>query len=253
MDQIGVVGLSYRHAGADDIAGFTLPKDDVAERLAALRAALGTAELVYLATCNRVEVVFAMPDGHGAQDLRAEVFRALTGRVPGPGEARTTLRTWVGEAAVEHLFLIACGLDSAQAGEREIAAQLRGALEAARTAGVCGQVLDRIVGEALSLSGRLQRMAAEARPPSLADLASDRMLLHLSGGVAAQGAASAASALARATGVAAIRPTAGAAPPSVPGVTPATLPSRASGGASGVVAILGVSPMTRRASELLHK
>ena len=205
MDQIGVVGLSYRHAGADDIAGFTLPKDDVAERLSALRASLGTAELVYLATCNRVEVVFAMPDGHGAHDLRAEVFRALTGRVPGPGEARTALRTWIGEAAVEHLFLIACGLDSAQAGEREIAAQLRGALEAARTAGVCGPVLDRIVGEALSLSGRLQRMAADARPPSLADLASDRMLQHLGGSDAS------------------------------------------------VVAILGVSPMTRRASERLHK
>jgi len=203
MDQIGVVGLSYRHAGADDIAGFTLPKDDVAERLAALRTSLGTAELVYLATCNRVEVVFAMPDGHGAHDLRAEVFRALTGRMPGPGEARSTLRTWIGEAAVEHLFLIACGLDSAQAGEREIAAQLRGALEAARTAGVCGPMLDRIVGEALSLSGRLQKMAADARPPSLADLASDRMMLHLGG--------------------------------------------------SGTVAILGVSPMTRRASDLLHK
>ena len=204
MDQIGVVGLSYRHAGADDIAGFTLPKDDIAERLAHLRQALGTAELVYLATCNRVEVVFAMPDGHGARDLRAEAFTALTGRVPGPGEARSSLRTWIGEAAVEHLFLTACGLDSAQAGEREFAAQLRASLEAARTAGVCGPVLDRIVGEALSLSGRLQRMAAEARPPSLADLASDRMQLHLKD-------------------------------------------------RSGIVAILGVSPMTRRASELLHK
>src|SRR5690242_3052736 len=150
MDQIGVVGLSYRHAGADDIAGFTLPKDDLVARLSALRASLGTAELVYLATCNRVEVVFAMPDGHSAHDLRADVFRALTGRTPGPSEARTALRTWIGEAAVEHLFLIACGLDSAQAGEREIAAQLRGALEAARLAGVCGPVLDRIVGEALS-------------------------------------------------------------------------------------------------------
>lgn len=210
MDQIGVVGLSYRHAGADDIAGFTLPKNDLAERLSSLRASLGTAELVYLATCNRVEVVFAMPEGHVARDLRAEVFQALTDRTPGPNEARTTLRTWIGEAAVEHLFLIACGLDSAQAGEREIAAQLRGALETARTSGVCGPVLDRIVGEALSLSGRLQRMAADARPPSLADLASDRMLLHLSGSAA-----------------------------------PASAPR--------AVAILGVSPMTRRASELLHK
>ena len=226
MDQIGVVGLSYRHAGADDIAGFTLPKDDVAERLLALRAALGTAELVYLATCNRVEVLFAMPDGHGAQDLRAEVFRALTGRVPGPGEARSALRTWVGEAAVEHVFLIACGLDSAQAGEREIAAQLRGALAAARAAGVCGPVLDRIVGEALSLSGRLQRMAADARPPSLADLASDRMLLHLGSVNGAVGSAAPAGAVARSSGTA---------------------------HAPGIVAILGVSPMTRRASELLHK
>lgn len=203
MDQIGVVGLSYRHAGADDIAGFTLPKDDLSDRLTRLRQALGTAELVYLATCNRVEVVFAMPDGHAAGDLRAETFTALTGRVPGTGEARSSLRTWIGEAAVEHLFLTACGLDSAQAGEREIAAQLRASLEAARTAGVCGPVLNRIVGEALSLSGRLQRMAAEARPPSLADLAADRMQLHLKE-------------------------------------------------RGGVVAILGVSPMTRRASALLH-
>jgi glutamyl-tRNA reductase len=219
MDQIGVVGLSYRHAGADDIAGFTLPKDDVAERLAALRAALGTAELVYLATCNRVEVVFAMPEGHGARDLRAEVFRALTGRVPVSGEARTALRTWIGEAAVEHLFLIACGLDSAQAGEREIAAQLRGALDASRTAGVSGPMLDRVVGEALSLSGRLQRMAADARPPSLADLASDRMLMHLGGRDA----------------------------------DPASAARAGTSQARGVVAILGVSPMTRRASDLLHK
>ena len=236
MDQIGVVGLSYRHAGADDIAGFTLPKDDVAMRLTALRTALGTAELVYLATCNRVEVVFAMPDGHGAHDMRGEVFRALTGRAPGPGEARTALRTWVGEAAVEHLFLIACGLDSAQAGEREIAAQLRGALEAARTAGVCGPVLDRIVGEALSLSGRLQRMAAEARPPSLADLASDRMLMHLSGGSSPDSAA-----------------TRGAHGGGTLDPHPVASPARATGDARGVVAILGVSPMTRRASELLHK
>lgn len=209
MDQIGVVGLSYRHAGAEDIAGFTLPKDEIPQRLEALRAALGTSELVYLATCNRVEVTFAMPEGHPAHDLRAEVFRVLRGRTPGPGEARAALRTWIGEAAVEHLFLMACGLDSAQAGEREIAAQLRGALDASRTAGVCGPMLDRIVGEALSLSGRLQRMAAEARPPSLADLAADRMQHHLSDAEAAT--------------------------------------------ATKTVAILGVSPMTRRASELLHK
>jgi glutamyl-tRNA reductase len=205
MDQIGVVGLSYRHAGADQIAGFTLPKDEIAARLSALRDAIGTAEVLYLATCNRVEVAFAMPDGEGARDIRAEIFHAITGRAPGPNEARSALRAWTGEAAVEHLFLIACGLDSAQAGEREIAAQLRLAWETAREAGVCGPILNRILGEALSLSGRLQRLAAEARPPSLADLASERMLLHLRDSPAKS------------------------------------------------VALVGVSPMTRRCGELLHQ
>jgi glutamyl-tRNA reductase len=230
MDQIGVVGLSYRHAGAEEIAGFTLPKDEIPQRLAALRGALGTAELVYLATCNRVEVAFAMPEGHAAHDLRAEVFRALRGRTPGPGEARSALRTWIGEAAVEHLFLMACGLDSAQAGEREITSQLRGALEASRIAGVSGPVLDRIVGEALSLSGRLQRMAAEARPPSLADLASDRMQHHLTTAPISL-------------------------PPSRPCGSEGTVNSTGTGISTrtSTVAILGVSPMTRRASELLHK
>jgi glutamyl-tRNA reductase len=204
MDQIGVVGLSYRHAGAEQIAGFTLPKEEIGARLGALREAIGTAEVVYLATCNRVEVLFAVSDGEDARDLRAEIFHALTGRPPQPNEARSALRAWTGEAAVEHLFLLACGLDSAQAGEREIVAQLRGAWELAREAGVSGPILDRILGEALSLSGRLQRLAADSRPPSLADLAADRMTLHL-----------------------ADRP--------------------------GTIALIGVSPMTKRCGELLHQ
>ena len=204
MDQIGVVGLSYRHASADDIARFTLPKDEIAARLAALRDSIGSAELVYVATCNRVEVAFAAPDGEDARDLRAEVFQALTGRAPRLNEARAALRAWTGEAAVEHLFLIACGLDSAQAGEREIVAQLRGAWETARDVGVSGPLLDRVLGDALNLSGRLQRLAADSRPPSLADLAADRMLLHV-----------------------------------------ANRPS--------TVALVGVSPMTKRCGELLHE
>src|SRR5262245_59646150 len=207
MDQIGVVGLSYRHAGADQIAGFTLPKEEIAGRLGALRNAIGTAELLYLSTCNRVEVIFAMQDGEDARDIRTEIFKALTGRSPAANEARSVLRARTGEAAVEHLFLIACGLDSAQAGEREIAAQLRLAWNTAREAGVSGPVLDRILREALSLSGRLQRLAAEARPPSLADLASERILLHL----------------------------------------------KTSNGAANCVALVGVSPMTRRCGELIHQ
>jgi len=204
MHQIGVVGLSYRHADVDDIARFALPKAEIAARLPALRELLRASEILYVGTCNRVEVLFATSDGSPAGDSRRDVFRALIGRDPQPGEASRILRAWTGEAAVEHLFLVACGLDSAQTGEQEIAVQLRGAWEAAREAHASGPVLDRLLGEALGMANRVHRLEAGIRAPSLADLAADRAVQHL-------------------------------------------------GGRGGTVALVGVSPMTKRCGRALHK
>lgn len=204
MHQIGVVGLSYRHADVDEIARFALPKAEVAARLPALRGVLRASEILYVGTCNRVEVLFATSDGSPAGDSRRDVFRALIGRDPQPGEASRILRAWTGEAAVEHLFLVACGLDSAQTGEQEIAVQLRGAWEAAREAQASGPILDRLLGEALGMANRVHRLEAGVRAPSLADLAADRAVSHLAG-----------------------RP--------------------------GTVALVGVSPMTKRCGRALHR
>lgn len=203
MHQIGVVGLSYRHAGVEDVARFALPRAEVAARLPALREALTAGELLYVGTCNRVEVVYTTADGTPAADARGAVFGILTGRSPAAGEAARVLRAWTGEAAVEHLLLLACGLDSAQTGEREIAAQLRGAWQDARSAHTCGPHLDRLVGEALGLARRVRRLSAGVHTPSLADLAADRTVRHL-------------------------------------------------GERGGQVALIGVSPMTRRCAAILH-
>src|SRR5256885_8525579 len=55
MHQIGVVGLSYRHAGVDQVARFAVPRTEVPARLPALRTLLKAAEILYVGTCNRVE------------------------------------------------------------------------------------------------------------------------------------------------------------------------------------------------------
>ena len=203
MHQIGVVGVSYRHASVDEVARFAVARPDVASRLAALRERLAAAEILYLATCNRVEVIYATAGDGTAGDSRHDVFHILTGREPQPGEAARILRAWTGEAAVEHLLLLACGLDSAQTGEQEIAAQLRVSWEEARAAGICGPVLDRLVGEALGMARRARGLTAADRPPSLGDLAAQRVRAHLNG-------------------------------------------------TAGRVALVGVSPMTRRCAHLLH-
>lgn len=203
MHQIGVVGVSYRHASVEEVARFAVARADVASRLARLRTCLSAAEIIYVTTCNRVEVIYATAHDSAAGDSRHEVFQILTGREPEPGEAARILRAWTGEAAVEHLLLLACGLDSAQTGEQEIAAQLRSSWEAARAAQTCGPVLDRLVGEALGMARRVRGLTATDRSPSLGDLAAQRVRAHLNG-------------------------------------TP------------GCVALVGVSPMTRRCANLLH-
>ena len=45
-------------------------------------------------------------------------------------------------------------------------------------------MLDRLVGEALGMAGRVQRLQAGVRPPSLADLAAERIQRHLDGAAA---------------------------------------------------------------------
>jgi glutamyl-tRNA reductase len=181
MHQIGVVGLSYRHAGIDEVARLSIPKADLEARLPSLREALKVSELLYLGTCNRVELLFATHDGESAGDLRETALEQLGGGRFAPGRASRLLRAWAGESALEHVLLLACGLDSAQAGEREIAAQLRAAWEVARAAGTSGPMLDRLVGEALGMANRVQRLQAGARARSLADVAAVRVLDHLAG------------------------------------------------------------------------
>src|SRR5258708_14762728 len=98
MHRIGVVGVSYRHATAEQVARFTVPKADVAARLPHIRAALKGAEVLYLATCNRVEIVFAVQDG-AAVDRRRDIFGVLTWCEPKNGEAAASLRTCTAPAA----------------------------------------------------------------------------------------------------------------------------------------------------------
>lgn len=189
MDAIGLVGLTFRSQGAEAVARLTVAREARAEKVAELTAELGVAELVYLATCNRVEILYREQGGRHATDRRREIFRVLTGQEPQPGEAEHLLRGWQGEGAVEHLFVVAAGLDSAQVGEREIQGQLRDALETARVAGTvafgngvgsersASGLLGRLVEEALRVAHQVHRNSAlgEGRL-SLAEIAADHLL-----------------------------------------------------------------------------
>ncbi len=153
---IGVVGIDWRQQHASLLAELTIPREERVETLRPLRDRAGVAELVYIATCGRVEVVFTTDETDSIAATRRRIFEALTGRAPLDDEAEAAIRSWHGDRAIEHLFTVASGLDSARIGESEVAGQLRDALADARAAGTSGSELERVFTEALRVARRVK-------------------------------------------------------------------------------------------------
>jgi len=156
LEHLGLVGVSWRQDGSEALAEFALSQDDAPAKLNAFAERLKLSELAYLATCNRVEIIFSRSDQTPVQDLRRDAFELLTGRHAAQGEAERKLRAWQGEGAAEHLFLTAAGLDSACVGETEIVGQVRYCQERALELGLCGPSLGLVFEEALRIAGRVR-------------------------------------------------------------------------------------------------
>ena len=179
MNEICVVGTSWRHGDAQGLESYTIPEAERATRLSELRRRLEALEVVYLATCNRVEVVLIGDGTATPAEYRGRVHEALTGS-SSAGEATRRLRIWAGESAVEHLFLVAAGLDSALVGEHEIPGQMRQAVELAREVGSLGSRLEWLFGETLRV-GRSVRARTQfgSGRLSLAEIALERVRARL--------------------------------------------------------------------------
>jgi len=93
MERIGIIGMSWQNGGPEAIARFTLPVEGRPQRLPQLAREIGAAELVYLATCNRVELVVATQPGESVAALRPRVFEsARIGETEITGQVRLAFR-----------------------------------------------------------------------------------------------------------------------------------------------------------------
>lgn len=157
MNRMGIVGRVWHMGGTDALVPFTIPVDERASRIVQLADAIQVSELVYLATCNRVEIIL-VGDGQTSMDTyRDRIFEHLTDRRSVDGDARRVMRAWVGEGAAEHLFMVASGLDSAQLGETEILGQTQSAYELARGLGLAGPRLKRLFQSAVRTARKIHR------------------------------------------------------------------------------------------------
>lgn len=132
--ELDLDALERLSAGAHSIGGSAVAACDV------------ITGAVVLATCNRFELyldVDAPLDGTGVQHATEHVARMVADASGvAVDEALASFRTRAGTEVAEHLFAVASGLDSMVVGEREIAGQVKRALETAHADGVTSSTLE---------------------------------------------------------------------------------------------------------------
>jgi glutamyl-tRNA reductase len=147
------VGVSHRIAPAEVLEMLAVPSGHLNDVLARLHAVPTIDEVVVLSTCNRIEV-YAVAQGPIEPVTRAIAdLLAARGRIP-VGRFLRMARIRVDAAAVEHLFSVACGLDSMAVGEDQIVAQIKTAARAAAEAETIGPIVTGLVDAALRVSKR---------------------------------------------------------------------------------------------------
>lgn len=155
------IGLNHRSAPLAVLEQMTLSADDVPKALAEITSSSVVNEAVLLSTCNRTEVYVHAERFH---DAYRDVREALAVMV-GLDSAAFVDHLYVhfDSDAIDHLFSVSAGLDSAVLGEHEILGQIRGAWERARIEGASGALLNPVFEHAVTAGKRVRTETAIGR------------------------------------------------------------------------------------------
>jgi glutamyl-tRNA reductase len=185
MDRIAIIGVSIH---GTDVTGLERVRRPEEGRESAfdrdLADALGASELVFLATCNRVEVIYAREEGDAPSEEDLDVVARFLAAPPDDpaaddpvGALRGLLLQRTGLDAARHLFRVASSLDSLVVGEDQILGQVRDAYGRASDIGLVGPLLGPLFHHALAVGKQVRSDTELARHPiSLVNLALHELL-----------------------------------------------------------------------------
>jgi glutamyl-tRNA reductase len=151
---IVVIGLSHRSSPVELRERFAFAQADVPSSLKLLRESGVAEEAVIVSTCNRVEIYASTSSEfrqacdalkqflmtcHGYRDPLAEEIYAFNEPL-----------------SIQHLFKVACGLDSMVLGETEVLGQLKSAYDTALKHGHTGSRLNKAFQKAFNVAKQIR-------------------------------------------------------------------------------------------------
>lgn len=158
--KIFLIGLNHRTAGVDIREQYALTDVDNFEQ--SLMADCPVRECMALSTCNRVELV-VVSQGAPEYEVIDSVLSCWAGACGGSPQALAEhVYQHKGLDAVQHLFTVACSLDSLVMGEPQILGQLKDAYRSAVEKGSARTIVSRLLHKAFSVAKRVRTETAIA-------------------------------------------------------------------------------------------
>ena len=146
-------GVSHRSAPVSVLERLSTDESDQVKLVQRVLQSPLVTEAMILSTCNRVEVYAVVEAFHGGLSAIGQVLADHSGMSMGDLTKHAYVR--YSEAAVEHLFAVASGLDSAVVGEQQVLGQVRRAYACAEANQSVGRVLHDLSQRALSVGKRV--------------------------------------------------------------------------------------------------
>jgi len=146
-------GVSHRSAPVEVLERLAVSDHDRPKLVDQLLSSRSISEAMVVSTCNRVEIYAVVDAFHPALEAVGEVLGDHSGMTVNDMTRYAYVR--YSEAAVEHLFTVAAGLDSLVVGEQQILGQIRNAYLSADANDSAGRVLHELAQQALRVGKRV--------------------------------------------------------------------------------------------------
>jgi len=153
VNNLRAISINHHHFPLETIGLFAIPQEELQARLDQVKKEFQIKELMYLGTCNRVEVVFDIPhfvcSGFTQQFLSFVFPEHDKSFIKGVSQKAQRFN---GEETADHVFRVAASLDSLIIGEREIITQLRSAYEQCEKMNLTGDALRMLNQHAIRIA-----------------------------------------------------------------------------------------------------
>ena len=179
MKNFRILAFTHKTIDIRDIGRFHIEDAQLEKRLLPLKKKSGISELLYLSTCNRVELMMVShekPSPAWLHDFFKHFNPAWTKKEIHFAEEK--VKIYEGEDAVRHLLYVASSIDSLVVGEREIITQVRKAYEVCSQLNLSGDFIRLLVKTTIETAKKIYSDTQIAqRPVSVVSLAYRKLSL----------------------------------------------------------------------------